>query len=311
MRTLVLAATALLLSFSAGCNYRVRVGDHDGGSAPRCGADLACDPNDECICGRCISTLPDVVPPACDPPCSTAQAGDLCTLEGRVCSTGPCSQLECVSGSFRSVGGLCADAGWCECPPPPPGCVYDGSPCICDHLTCEGGGERCGRVTCSPGTVCCNATCGTCTPPGAGCAAIVCEPDCSAMEAWGEGACEAIIGVVWNGSSCAEISGCGCSGTDCPHLFESQEACEAVFSACGRSCGGFAGEVCLGTEWCDYPDGWVCGGTDGLGTCRTRPSVCPPVIQPVCGCDGQTYQSPCDAYGAGTDVAADGPCATP
>lgn len=38
-----------------------------------------------------------------------------------------------------------------------------------------GGGEACGSTICGPGTSCCNASCGICTPPGVGCIAIACE----------------------------------------------------------------------------------------------------------------------------------------
>jgi hypothetical protein len=39
-----------------------------------------------------------------------------------------------------------------------------------------GGVQQCGTTTCGEGTVCCNASCGICTPPGGGCAGIVCGP---------------------------------------------------------------------------------------------------------------------------------------
>ena len=39
-----------------------------------------------------------------------------------------------------------------------------------------GGGLACGPAKCTVGEVCCNASCGVCTPPGAGCSAIVCDP---------------------------------------------------------------------------------------------------------------------------------------
>jgi hypothetical protein len=47
---------------------------------------------------------------------------------------------------------------------------------------------------------------------------------------------------------------------------------------------------------------------EGLGTCTERPEVCPQIYQPVCGCDGNTYSSECEAAGAGVNVIADQPC---
>ena len=37
--------------------------------------------------------------------------------------------------------------------------------------------EQCGTVTCGPGLVCCNASCGICTPPDGFCIQIACEPE--------------------------------------------------------------------------------------------------------------------------------------
>jgi hypothetical protein len=36
------------------------------------------------------------------------------------------------------------------------------------------GGERCGDTTCSTGMVCCNSSCGICTPPDGACIQIAC-----------------------------------------------------------------------------------------------------------------------------------------
>ncbi len=37
-------------------------------------------------------------------------------------------------------------------------------------------GEDCGPKTCAAGEVCCNESCGICTPPGGGCIELYCEP---------------------------------------------------------------------------------------------------------------------------------------
>ena len=36
--------------------------------------------------------------------------------------------------------------------------------------------QKCGSVTCSPGTHCCNASCGICVPPGGFCTQQICNP---------------------------------------------------------------------------------------------------------------------------------------
>lgn len=137
-------------------------------------------------------------------------------------------------------------------------------------------------------------------------------PDCSAQDARGEGACDAFFGYAWDGSGCAGLSGCSCVGADCGATFESVEACQEAHASCERSCGGFLGLTCADTEYCDYPDGSMCGAADQLGVCRARPDDCLlPGGVPVCGCDGEEYLGECSAYLAGTDVAYIGECRAP
>lgn len=38
------------------------------------------------------------------------------------------------------------------------------------------GGQKCGASSCEEGTVCCNASCGICTPPGGVCIQLACDP---------------------------------------------------------------------------------------------------------------------------------------
>lgn len=38
------------------------------------------------------------------------------------------------------------------------------------------GPQQCGKVTCTGGTHCCNASCGTCVPPGGECTQQICQP---------------------------------------------------------------------------------------------------------------------------------------
>jgi len=61
---------------------------------------------------------------------------------------------------------------------------------------------------------------------------------------------------------------------------------------------------CLTVLYCAHPDA-TCGGP---GTCTARPSTCPDVVAPVCGCDGADYRNACEAATAGVDVAYPGTC---
>jgi hypothetical protein len=73
-------------------------------------------------------------------------------------------------------------------------------------------------------------------------------------------------------------------------------------------CGGFAGFICKGNQWCDFPANAACGIADQTGVCKTRPDVCTREFMPVCGCNGQTYSNACVAAASGFDVAYVGVC---
>jgi hypothetical protein len=77
----------------------------------------------------------------------------------------------------------------------------------------------------------------------------------------------------------------------------------------GPSCGGLGGARCGPSEFCDYPDGSFCGAADETGICTPRPVACDAVLDPVCACDGTTYNNACEAHRAGVDDASPGECA--
>jgi hypothetical protein len=76
----------------------------------------------------------------------------------------------------------------------------------------------------------------------------------------------------------------------------------------GGMCGGFAGFQCAEGLSCQMQPGQCRTVADASGVCRKPPQMCTMIYAPVCGCDGKTYASACNAAAKGVSVAAEGEC---
>jgi hypothetical protein len=137
---------------------------------------------------------------------------------------------------------------WCPKCPPNKVC-----PKIACHEICHGKdktGVACGPNTCAAGDVCCNESCGICTPPGGMCTQQFCEPS--------SGTCTqtalCIIGYTWDDKSCSCVPSAPSAGNcttdaDCRTFSNYCDGC-----ACNALGTTDADPVCTGTTVACFAD---------------------------------------------------------
>ncbi len=136
------------------------------------------------------------------------------------------------------------------------------------------------------------------------------NPDCPLVNEYCQktfGDCDGVGQCESNQVTCDTIYWpvCGCDGLSYPN------ECNAVQVGVNADYPGVCDGICDINADC-APMGGYCAKADGdcsgFGLCTAFPGPCSPVIDQVCGCDGQTYDNACTAGDNGISVAYAGPC---
>lgn len=98
---------------------------------------------------------------------------------------------------------------------------------------------------------------------------------------------------------------CGCDGITYGNECEAAAAGMNIESQgkCPVFCSSNA-DLADPSGYCEKKD----GDCDGVGSPAAKPEICPDIREPVCGCDGVTYGSRCEAAAAGVNIESDGAC---
>jgi hypothetical protein len=80
------------------------------------------------------------------------------------------------------------------------------------------------------------------------------------------------------------------------------------FPPAGAACGSRGLANCPPVQFCVYDEADQCGDGDEAGHCEWFPLTCTTKVDPVCGCDGTSYDNECIAAAVGVSVRHGGRC---
>jgi Kazal-type serine protease inhibitor domain len=83
---------------------------------------------------------------------------------------------------------------------------------------------------------------------------------------------------------------------------------QGMTAGCQTTCS--SNTDCSNGDYCQFVEGECLTTTPLLGYCQSLPdaAACTGLVSPVCGCNGESYESPCAAALASQTVAASGYC---
>jgi hypothetical protein len=129
--------------------------------------------------------------------------------------------------------------------------------------------------------------------------------ECAETERCAKGSCGVSLGIcVERPTSCDTRSQlvCGCDSKTYLNRCLAEQAGVLIAETGGCPCD--AELPCMEGEYCSASDS--CG---GVGFCAIPPESCEgEEVEPVCGCNGETYENECTAEQAGVRVSAEAPC---
>ena len=105
---------------------------------------------------------------------------------------------------------------------------------------------------------------------------------------------------------------CGCDGETYANACAAGAAGVSIDyqGECPTACGGAGNVTCPAGQYCDLAAGDGCDAKNAQGRCKPQPLTRQMVSDPVCSCNGATFQSACAAAAAGASLRAPGACPT-